>query len=232
MSLCGALITLAPQASFAQLAHPGYSGLISTPNEDVVPQGQIALGFSLIDGPGTYLFAPKTNRLYVVTVGILPGLETTLRQTQVIGWYPGDAPGVAYGFDRMFSAKYALATPEGFPNVAFGLQDIASGNFLAGVRGSKPGVTQYGQSTFYGVVGNSFSNWRWHGGIGISQAFINGLFGGISYYPLKRIQLLGEWDGRAVNLGVRFQLFEGCSIQLSSINQTTIGLSSELQIKL
>lgn len=231
-SLCGALVLLSPEVGSAQLAHPGYSGLISTPNAEVMPEGRFALGFTWLDGPETYLFAPKTNRIYVATVGILPGLEATLRQTQVIGWYDPEAPGVAHAFDRMFSAKYALPMPTGFPRVAVGIQDLASGNYLAGVRGLKPGATQYGQTTLYGVVGEDYGTWTWHGGLATSQAFIDGPFVGLSVRPLGAIALLGEWDGRGLNWGARVSPLPGWSLQFSSINQTTWGLSSAIQIAL
>lgn len=226
--LCGALLFLPSKAAYAQLAHPGYTGLISTPTPDVIQQGRLAFGFSWLDGKDTYLFSPKTNRVFAITVGILHGLEGTLRQTQVIGWYPGDAPGVAYGFDRMFSAKYAIPVPHGLPKVAVGIQDLASVNFLAGVRNHKPGVTQYGQTTAYGVLGNSYDSWTWHGGFGISQAFINGFFAGFSYRPLDRLCLQGEWDSKQLNWGLRVIPAGDWWLQVSSIGEGTWGISSGL----
>lgn len=230
-SLCGALALLTPKASYAHLAHPGYSGLISTPNAEVIPHGQLALNFSWIDGPATYLFSPQTNRLYVVTAGILPGLEATLRQTQVIGWHDPEAPGVQHAFDRMFSAKYTLPTPKDLPRVAIGMQDIASGNLLSGVRGASPGITQYGQPMLYSVIGGSSRFIEWHFGFGTSQAFINGLFAGMSYHPYEQFRLLGEWDSRRFNVGIHIMPFrKGWWFQLSSISHSTWALSSGLHI--
>ena len=231
-SLCGALVVFTPQVGYAHLAHPGYSGLISTPNAEVLQQGQIAAVFSWIDGPDSYLFSPKTNRIYAVTIGVLPGLEATLRQTQVIGWHDPDAPGVQHAFDRMFSAKYSFALPQGFPQAAIGMQDLASGNVLTGARGIRPGMTQYGQSTLYGVIGEGFSDWAWHGGVGISQAFINGLFAGISYHPLHQLRLLGEWDSQGINWGIQLIPMEDWWIQVSSINRSTWGFSLSAQVGL
>lgn len=232
MSLCGALSLFAPETCHAKLAHPGYSGLISTPNAEVLPQGHLAIGFSWVDGPETFLFAPRTNRLYVFTIGILPGLEATLRQTQVIGWHDPEAPGVQHAFDRMFSAKYAIPMPGGFPHVAIGVQDIASGNILAGTPGVKPGSTQYGQSTAYGVLGGSHGRWSWHSGIGISQAFINGPFAGIVYQPLESLSLHGEWDSRSLNWGARAMLPFGLWLHFSVIKQTTLALGTGLELAL
>lgn len=232
LSLCGALAIFTPKASLAHLAHPGYSGLISTPNAEVLPQGKLVMGFSWIDGLETYLFAPKTNRIYVVTVGLLPGLEATLRQTQVIGWYDPDAPGVQHAFDRMFSAKYTWTVPGGHPRIAIGVQDIMSANFITGARGVTPGVTQYGQPTLYGVIGDNHVNWAWHCGLGISQAFINGLFAGITYQPLEHVKLFSEWDSHHLNWGIQILPLQDWWIQLSSINQTTWGFSSGVRLAL
>jgi len=231
-SLYGALVLLTPKASYAYLAHPGYSGLISTPNAEVIPQGKLALNFSWVDGPRTYLFSPQTNRLYVATIGILPGLESTLRQTQVIGWHDPDAPGVQHALDRMFSAKYRFPTPEHFPGLAFGIQDIASANLLSGVTGTKPGVTQYGQTTFYGVLGARHDSWNWHFGYGISQAFIQGFFGGMTYHPFERLSMLGEWDSKQANWGIRYTPINCWWLQISSIGSSTWGVSSGASLTL
>lgn len=230
--LCGALLFLPCEAAHAHLAHPGYTGLISTPTPEVLQQGQLSFGFSWLNGRDTYLFPPKTNRIFAITVGILPGFEGTLRQTQVIGWYPGDAPGVAYGFDRMFSAKYALPLSEGLPKVAIGIQDLASANFLVGVPGFKPGATQYGQTTAYGVLGDRFDSWAWHGGLGVSQAFINGFFAGFSYHPIERVSLQGEWDSKQLNWGLRVMPIGDWWLQVSSIGGDTWGISSGIDISL
>ena len=230
--LCGALVFLCCEAAQAHLAHPGYTGFISTPTPEVLAQGSLSFGFSWIDGRNTYLFSPKTNRIYAVTAGVLPGLEGTLRQTQAIGWYPGDAPGVAYGFDRMFSAKYAVPAPRGIPKVAVGIQDLASANFLAGVAGLKPGVTQYGQTTAYGVIGEKHKTWTWHGGIGISQAFINGFFGGISYQPLDHLNFLVEWDSKRLNWGLRVIPTGDWWLQISQLGLDTWGISSGVAVLL
>lgn len=231
-SLYGALVLLTPKTSYAQLAHPGYSGLISTPNAEVIPHGQLAFNFSWIDGVRTYLFSPQTNRLYAVTAGILPGLEVTLRQTQVVGWHDPEATGVPYAFDRMFSAKYKIPLPGNFPRLAFGIQDIASANFLSGVTGIKPGATQYGQSTYYGVLGVNHNYWDSHIGVGISQAFINGFFGGITYHLFEQLSVLGEWDSKQANWGVRYFPINNWWVQFSGIGNDTWGLSSGVSLTL
>ena len=224
VSLYGALVLFTPKTSYAHVALPGYSGLMSTPNADVLPQRQLAISFGWLNGPQTYLFAPLTNRLYVISVGLLPGLEVTIRQTQVIGWHDPEAPGVQHAFDRMVSAKYAFSLPERFPKLAVGIQDLASVNFLTNVSGVKPGMTQYDQSTIYGVIGDKHDYWHWHLGVGISQAFINGPFAGISFHPSESFGILGEWDSRRLNFGGRLSPFRELWIQASILDQKTLGI--------
>lgn len=230
--LVGALVVFHGEASYAQLAHPGFTGLISTPNAKVMPEGEIAFGFSWVSGPETYLFSPKTNRIYNATVGILPGLEATLRLTQVIGWYDPQAPGVEHAFDRMVSAKYALPLPDSYPQIAIGMQDIASSNFLTRTRGVTPGKTQYGQTTVYGVIGKQWGPWEWHGGVAKSEKFLDGFFSGIRYKPFEQIGVLIEWENGNLNGGIQLQPISGFSVLVSSINQTTRGICTELCIKL
>lgn len=230
-SLCGALIILLPTTSEARIAHPGYSGLISTPNAEVLPQGQLALGFSWLDGLETYLFAPKTNRVYVITLGILPRLEATLRQTQVIGWHDPQAPGIQHAFDRMVSIKYQLPLSVNFPNAAIGVQDIASANQLAGRR-VRPGSTQYGQSTFYGVLGAEGPQGSWHLGYARSPAFLDGVFGGIKYNLPGQLALLLEHDSQHVNWGVRFNACRYLSAQIGIIGNNTWGVGTLVEFPL
>ena len=231
IGLCGAFSVLVPEASLAHLGHPGYSGLISTPDATVLPQGHLALSFTLLEGTETYLFAPRTNRIYAVTVGILPGLEATLRQTQVIGWYDPEAPGVAHALDRMVSAKYQFPL-SGPLKLAIGIQDIASANFLAGIRGHGASSTQYGQSTLYSVLGSTSEGFTWHAGWGASHSFINGAFAGVAYRPLPWLEFMAEYDSRRFNWGTGLSPINPVRLQLTQIGSSTLSLSSSFIIAL
>lgn len=158
MVLGGALFCTYSLPAAAGLSHAGYTGLISTPTPAVEPDGRVSFLFSWIGGNRTYLFSPKINRVYAMTMGLLPGLEVTFRQTQVIGWHDPDAPGIQHSFDRMGSAKYQLPLPKGWPRAAIGIQDFASAGALVGMGGR---LDQRGLTTTYAAcVSPLAGKWR------------------------------------------------------------------------
>lgn len=230
--LGGAFWFLSAAAAQAELCHAGYTGLISTPTPEVEPDGRLSFGFSWIDGPRTYLFAPKTNRVYAATMGVLPGLELTFRQTQVVGWVDPDAPGVAYAFDRMGSAKYQLPLPAGFPKLAAGVQDFASVGYISGIPGMTPEGTKHGQSTLYLVVGDHSGPLDWLAGVAKSQSFLNGAFWGLGLRLPFGFSLMAEHDSRQFNCGLRFAPLSGVAMQASSLGGDTTALSLQLAWRL
>ena len=231
MALAGALLFSAPSPASSQVAHPGYTGLISTPTAEVMQEGSIALVFSWLDGQDTYLRAPLTNRIYAVTAGVLPNLEVTMRLTEMVGWYDSTVPGVTYGNDRMFSAKYQIPRIAPLPRVAVGMQDIASANLLAGLVSDDP-RTYYGHSTIYGVLGDTAPPWSWHIGVAYSREYINGLFGGFRLQLFHGFNLIVEHDSRHLNYGLQINPHPLLALQLSRIGNTTWGGSSTLNLPL
>jgi len=229
--LGGALFCVLAGPAAAELAHAGFTGLITTPTAEVLPDGQFDAQFTWLDGPNTYLMAPKTNRLYIFSVGALPGLEATLRFNQVIGWVDPDAPGVAWAFDRMFSAKYRLPLPERWPHVAVGLYDMISAGYLSGIVGSTWNGTLFGQTTPYVVMGQDRGAWSWNAGYGVSQSFINGPFAGLDYRPWKPLSLMAEYDSHRVNLGVTLSLGP-LHLKVSRIGFDTWAIGANLLIGL
>lgn len=229
--LAGALFFVSAFPAGAQLAHPGYTGLISTPTPEVLSEGSLALGFSWLDGSETYLRAPLTNRIYTVTAGLLPGLEATLRLTEMVGWYDPSVPGVTYGNDRMFSAKYRLPLVDSLPHFAVGMQDIASANLLAGIVDHDP-REYYGHSMIYGVLGDTIGPWSWHLGGAYSRSFINGVFGGLRIQVLPWIYFLTEHDSKRFNWGLQICPFPFFHLKVSKFGSETWGASSTLVIHL
>ncbi|MNX84880.1 hypothetical protein D3C86_1166970 [compost metagenome] len=136
-----------------------------------------------------------------------------------------EAAGVAYNTDRLFSVKYQIPLPNGWPLMAFGMQDIASANQLAGFK-MVPGSSQYGQSTVYGVIGRAAGKWGWHLGLGRSQAFINGAFVGTSYRIPGNIDLMAEYDSRHMNWGIRVSPTDALWIQAAKLGSATWALNT------
>lgn len=231
LMLAGALYFATSSPAEAQLAHPGYSGLVSTPTPEVLPEGSLALAFSWLGGTETYLRSPLTNRLYSISAGLLPGLEVTLRLTEMVGWYDPTVPGVTYGNDRMFSAKYQLPMLDTLPRAAVGMQDIASANVLAGIVTDDP-REYYGHSMLYGVLGDTVGPWSWHLGGAFSRSFINGVFGGLSARILPGIHLLVEHDSKRLNWGVQICPVPSFQLKISRFGSDTWGAASTLVFQL
>lgn len=231
--LAGGLFLLQAFPCQAQLADPGYSGLISTPTPEVMRQGRLALAFSWVNGSETYLFSPNTNRIVVLTAGLLPNLETTLRFTQVIGWQDPESPGVAFGYavDRMMNLKYQIPLPLYFPKISFGMQDIGSVNELSGYK-MKPGASQYGQSMVYAVIGRHQPPFAWHFGFASSAAFLSGYFGGVSFEPLPGWSIFAEYDSHSLNYAVRWLINDIIWVRAARRGGSTWSLSSGFELAL
>ena len=231
IALAGALHFNIPLPAFSQVAFTGYSGSISTPTPDVLHEGSVALSFSWIDGPETYLRSPLTNRIYTITAGVLPNLEVTMRLTEMVGWHDATVPGVTYGNDRMFSAKYHIPILSTMPKFSIGIQDIASANLLAGIVQNDPREL-YGHSMLYGVAGDSFGPCSWYIGVATSREFINGFFGGLIIDTFPGIQLIGEHDSRHFNWGARINPSPLIDLKICNLGANTLGVSSTLAFQL
>lgn len=189
------------QASLAAPNLAGGTGLIKTPTARVLSDGDITLGFTWIGGRRSYLFRPQTNRMFYVSMGVLPGLELTLDMLQVIGWIDPYAPGVVYAFHRLSAAKYSLPLPSGWPSFAIGTQDPLSANALA--RGPV-GQTRYGLTSYYAVASQALGPLSVHAGYGAPE-FLSGLFYGVDLDLGGRLDLRAEFDTAQWNLGLHWQ---------------------------
>ncbi|MNY02903.1 hypothetical protein D3C86_1354940 [compost metagenome] len=190
--------------------------------------GRMGLYFSWIEGSRSYLSAPSVNRIYALTMGLLPGLEVTFRQTQVVGWIDLDAPGVAYAFDRMGSFKYRLPLPGRLPGIAVGIQDFASVGMLVGMSPIKPNLDQRGLSTLYAVASDRVGALSWSLGAARSVAAINGVFGGLGVDLPGGLQLLAEHDSRTLNVGLRFSPHPAFMLQASQLGEDSQAYGAKL----
>lgn len=202
----GVLMGVGAQVSVAAPTLVGSTGLIKIPTASVLKDGELELGFSWIGGPRSYMrpsqtysLPPNTNRMYYASMGILPGLEVSLDMAQVVGSVDPDAPGVANAIHRLSNAKYQLPLPRGWPSFALGVQDPFSVNGLT--RGAI-GQTNYGLTTYYGVMSEGFGPLTLHFGYGQSPLFIQGAFGGADYELGYGLDVQAEYDSQQVNAGV------------------------------
>lgn len=95
----------------------GFTGILAIPNAYTVPNNQLRIGFSMED----------PYRKFYLTYGLLPNLEITALQTEIMG--VDGLPGVPlneYGYykDKLFDFKYMfLKESKYLPSLAIGIND-------------------------------------------------------------------------------------------------------------
>lgn len=106
-----ALVAATAQAQNATYALNGGTGLIDTPNAEVLPDGETAFTFT------------KTDSVFngTLTFQLLPSLETSVHFTTVNGWDGGTL------FDKSIDLKYQILDENGmWPALAVGFRDFGS----------------------------------------------------------------------------------------------------------
>lgn len=170
-----------------------YTGLIFTPNAQVVTQGNTSIAYHQ-GVPGKKNVADWDNWFFAF--GIMPGLEVGGRivtNSYDCHSYNNKNCGIR---DLSASAKWQLPFIHqwtGF-NLAIGAQDIggAANNF----------------ESQYIVADREFEslNLRLSAGYGRSEqdlGVLNGAFAGVEWQPLSFMQLVGEYDANALNAGIK-----------------------------
>ncbi len=186
------LLTAEPLPS--SLSMQGYTGLINTPNAQVMDEGDIVLSFNNqydnhISGYNDFL-ARDNAEDYVFGVGFLPGFELQGRLKEQRG-----TPHIR---DLSANIKYQIPQfHEYLPNIAIGIQDVGSA------------ANNYGN--YYIVADQEISIFRASVGYGYSDNDrrtdrMNGVFGGVEARLAPWISLLGEYDAKESHAGVRLNM--------------------------
>lgn len=209
-----AILSLAPMPAIAAPTLAGNTGLIKIPTAEVFEDGELIIGFNWVGGPRSYLFRPRTNRMYYASMGIFPGLEVSLDMLQVIGWVDPEASGVAWAMHRLSNVKYRLPLPSGWPKVAFGAQDPLSAN---AITLGPVGQTNYGLTTYYGVISHSLGPVSAHLGYGQSSAFLKGHFGGVDLDLGYGLNIRAEFDGQQWNSGLLWQPIDWLGLHVARL---------------
>lgn len=173
------------------LSMQGYTGLINTPNAQVMNEGDIAFSFN--NQFDNHLRGYDENRErtdaedYVFGVGLFPNFELQGRLKE--------QPG--YGRDLSGNMKFKIPKIyEYFPDVAFGIQDIG-------------GETSH-YTNYYLVADKSIGVLRASLGYGYSRTSVSyrmdGLFGGVEAQIFPWLTLLGEYDGEESHAGMRMSI--------------------------
>lgn len=179
----------------------GVTGLIRTPTADVMPDGRVALGTSWIPREQTSGLNAGASRSQpaFATLGFLPNLELTFRFTfyrDISSHFDGHDVNWPYDLDRSLAAQYRLVRQRDWlPSLAVGTQDIDAGDDSSKV----------GRATYL-VASREEGPLDLHLGFGTGR--FDGLFGGVELGLGDRVRLLGEYDTKDVNFGVRVRVLD------------------------
>ena len=189
--LCTASVLMAePHPS--SLSMQGYTGLINTPNAQVMNEGDIVFSFNnQFDNhlSGYDDSRDKTDTQdYVFGAGLLPNLEVQGRFKE--------QPG--YTRDLSANIKYQIPQfHEYMPTIAIGVQDLGSA------------AANY--ENYYIVADKSYSFLRASLGYGYGKNVkrsprMDGVFGGLEARVSPWLSVLGEYDGEESHAGVRLNM--------------------------
>ena len=173
------------------LSMQGFTGLINTPNAQVMNEGDIVFSYNNqfdnhLSGYDYSRDRTSTDD-YVFGVGLLPNFEIQGRFKE--------QPG--YARDLSANLKYQIPQfHEYLPNIAIGAQDLGSAEIASLYE------------NYYIVADKTFSFLRASLGYGYSNnskqtARMDGIFGGLEAQVAPWASILGEYDGEESHAGIR-----------------------------
>ena len=175
------------------LSNQGFTGLINTPNAQVMNEGDLTMHFNnqfdnVLRGYD-YNKAYKYQEDYIFGAGLFPYFEIQGRLAETPG----------YQRDLSANMKFQLPYKNKYlPNLAFGLQDLGSA------------ANHYGNK--YVVIDKELWFIRASLGYGVSDASIedkkrmDGVFGGLEIKTFDWLYLLAEDDSREQFAAIRFEM--------------------------
>lgn len=174
------------------LSFQGYTGLINTPNAQVIKEGNAVLHFNNqfdnhlrgYDYDKTY----NSEENYIVGIGFLPSFEISGRLVESKGFLRDLSANIKYKIP--FYHKY-------LPNIAIGVQDLGgSWSFYDNkyIVADKS-IGRFRASLGYGKAGDFYKYKR-----------MDGLFGGVEAKAFDWLYIMAEHDGKENHAGIRFNL--------------------------
>ncbi|CAK0774768.1 Exopolysaccharide biosynthesis protein YbjH [Gammaproteobacteria bacterium] len=168
-----------PSSLFAEEFHnalslEGFTGLLNTPNAEVINDGEFSGLYSNQKENG---FRSRLARedSYLFSMGFLPFAEIVGRLTDTPDGKLRDLSG---------SLKVKL-----LPDVAIGVQDVGGGSSFF--------------RTKYAVATETWQRFRMSLGYGSGPDRMKGLFGGVEFKTTDWLTMIGENDTREANVGLR-----------------------------
>lgn len=190
LSLPVAANTLNNYQSFA-----GYSGLVNTPNAQVMELGTVDLGYNnQLDLRGNEYI---DGHNYIFSAGLFEGFEASgfiAAESMNDNLFYSEGEGQLR--DLSFNAKYQLPLiPKNWFNVAIGAKDVggAANNY----------------ATYYAVASKELWDFRFSAGVSKSDRStgqMDGVFAGIEWQPFDWFALQAEHDADAFNAAARITM--------------------------
>jgi len=182
----------------------GYTGLINTPNAQVMNEGDLSFSFNnQFDNHlrnYDYTKPEQYSEDYIFGVGLLPGFEIQGRFKEQRGYIRDLSANIKYKIPEIY---------EFLPNIAIGIQDLGSA------------ANNY--ENYYIVADKEFWFLRASLGYGYSNSSraprMDGVFGGLEAEVVPWLSVMGEHDGKETHVGARFFMpedwIEGLKVHLT-----------------
>jgi len=184
------------------LSFQGFTGLINTPNAQVLKNGEATLHYNnqfdnhLRDYNNHFSYDFEDN--YILGIGFLSSLELIGRLADAKGYIRDISANIKYQIPLTYSW---------LPNIAIGIQDVG-------------GDRNYYNNSYI-VMDQAFGNIRLSGGYGVSGDTVapapmesyfkhsdrmDGFFGGVEYQVIPWLSLLGEYTREEQFAGIQWHL--------------------------
>lgn len=208
--ICRFLIVILILPAFAYGGFMTIGGLFDTPTAYVLENTEIKVGFSSFLSSKPEPFVPNiesTNEMdFFCMVGLLDRVDvgfTYYGQSAIAAYIKGMVweesaaiPSIAVGLSEITTrdliGPYADKTSEYWHDQNFSFFVVASKDMEPIIKFPLTAHIGVGMGKYVGVWRRSF---RWHG-----------IFGGIEWRATSYLDVIGEVDGRDLNIGVRFNL--------------------------
>lgn len=186
--------TVANSISTNLPSNQSFTGLVYTPNAEVVDTGSLSVAFAR---GLPWRERIKSSDSIKLSLGLIEGLETTGRiATETYDCHIFESRQKCGSRDLSMSFKYQLSRlweSDKF-DVAFGIQDLdGSSQFFF----SKYLVIDYSPKSFPVRISAGY------GQSDIPLGVMDGPFGGVEFQPFNFIQLVGEYDSEEFNSSVK-----------------------------
>ena len=171
-------------SSVTSLALQGFSGILNTPTGHVQEEGTLAALYSnQKDAFG--LRTPSRQENYIVSIGLFNFAEIGGRLIEATPGIARDLSANAKISTAPFTAQLPFA-----PVLALGMQDMGGG-------------AKFLQTSYLAASSDPFPWMRVSAGYGRGPDRMEGVFGGIELKAHEWVTLMGEYDTKDTNIGIR-----------------------------